>query len=69
MKFKKWIEAQGGPRVLALKLGVESPTVNHWLKSRATPKALVMLKLMKLGKGAFTFEDMIQETKKPKVLR
>lgn len=64
MKFKKWIEAQGGPRVVAQKLGVESPTVNHWLKSHCTPKATVMVKLVKLGRGAFTFEDIILETKK-----
>lgn len=66
MKFKKWIRAQGGSKVLARRLGFESPTINHWINGTSTPKALVMQKLVRMGKGAFNYDDIINETKKSK---
>lgn len=63
MKFKKWVQAQGGARAVARLLGTESPTVYAWLQGHATPKALTMQQLIRLGKGAFTYDDIINETK------
>lgn len=64
MKFKKWVKAQGGPRKVAQKLGIATPVVNHWLWGNATPKVLMLQKLVKIGKGAFDYDDVINETKK-----
>jgi hypothetical protein len=64
MKFKKWVEDQGGPTQVAAKLGIESMTVNHWLCGRTSPKVLVMQRLVKIGRGAFDYDDIINETKK-----
>ncbi len=64
MRFTNWIKAQGGSTCVAAKLGVEAPTVNHWIWGNATPKALVMQKLVKMGRGAFDYDDIINETKK-----
>jgi hypothetical protein len=63
MKFKKWVAAQGGARAVARLLGTESPTVYAWLSGQSTPKALTMQQLVKLGKGAFDYDDIISETK------
>lgn len=64
MKFKKWVEDQGGPTQVAAKLGIEAMTVHHWLCGRTTPKAVTMQKLVRMGRGAFDFNDLIDETKK-----
>lgn len=64
MKFINWIDAQGGPTPLAAKLGIDSMTVRHWILGNATPKALVMQRLVKMGKGAFGYDDIINVTSK-----
>lgn len=64
MKFKKWIQDQGGPRAVGRLLGVESPTIYAWMRGGSTPKALVMQKLVELGRGAFSYDDIINETKR-----
>jgi hypothetical protein len=64
MKFKKWIKDQGGPRAIARLLETESPTVYAWLSGAATPNALTMQKLVKLGRGAFDYDDIINDTKR-----
>lgn len=68
MRFLKWIEAQGGPHAVARMIETESPTVKLWMNGKTTPRAIIMVKLVKLGRGAFDFEDIIRETKfkKPK---
>jgi hypothetical protein len=63
MRFNKWIKKQGGPRAVAQLLGTESPTVRAWMRKSATPRAVVMQQLVKMGKGAFSYEDIISETK------
>ena len=63
MKFKKWIELQGGPKALARKLGTESPTVYAWLRGAASPKALTMQKIVKMSRGALSYDDIIDATK------
>lgn len=63
MKFFNWIEATS-PREVARLLGTESPTVYAWLRGAATPSALTMQKLVKLGKGSFDYDDIINDTKR-----
>lgn len=69
MKFKKWVEDQGGATQIAAKLGLETPVVNHWLWGNSTPRALTMQKLVRLGKGAFDYDDIINETTKDRRVR
>ena len=64
MKFRKWVDRQGGPTQLGAKLGVVANTVDAWLMGKSTPKALLMQKLVRMGRGAFDFDDIINETKK-----
>jgi hypothetical protein len=64
MKFKRWVASQGGATQVAALLGLETPTVNHWLWGNSTPRPRVMQKLVKLGKGAFSYDDIINETTK-----
>lgn len=64
MKFKQWIEGQGGFTPLAARLGVDSMTVRHWVNGKATPKSLLMQKLVRMGKGSFDYDDIINETSK-----
>lgn len=65
MKFRKWLK-QKGPRKVAKMLDTESPTVNAWLRGDSSPKALTMQKLVELGKGQFSYDDIINDTKKSK---
>lgn len=69
MKFKNWVIAQGGSTRLAAKLGLSSMAVQHWLNGTTTPRASSMQKLVKMGKGAFNSDDIINETKKQGVRR
>jgi hypothetical protein len=69
MKFRKWVEAQGGTTKLGAALGVVSQTVEHWLNGTSTPKALMMQRLVKLGRGAFSYDDIINETKKSRAAK
>jgi DNA-binding transcriptional regulator YdaS (Cro superfamily) len=64
MKFKNWVKAQGGATKLAARLGIETPTVNHWLWGNCSPRPKMMQRLVKLGKGAFSYDDLINETQK-----
>lgn len=63
MKFQKWIKDQGGPREVARLLGTSAPTIHHWVKRKNSPKAVVMQELVKLGDGAFSWEDIVNDTK------
>lgn len=63
-RFRNWIKASGGPIMVGRMIGVESPTVKEWLNGRASPKALRMQELVRLGKGAFSYDDIINETKR-----
>lgn len=64
MNFIKWIETQGGPRVVARKLGYESPAVHAWIKGVSSPKALAMQKIVRMSKGKVSYDDIINATKK-----
>lgn len=66
MKFRNWIKTQGGPVPVARSLGTESPTVYAWLSGVSTPSAVTMQRLVKMGKGAFDYGDIINETCKAK---
>lgn len=66
MKFRKWIEAKGGPRAVSRLLKLSDSTVYKWLACEVSPTAKRMIDLVKLGKGQFTYEDIIKETKKGK---
>ena len=69
MKFFKWIESQGGPKEVARLLGTESPTVKAWINGRASPRPQLMIKLVKLGKGAFDYKDIVLETTRVKKVK
>lgn len=66
MKFSKWLR-QKGPKKVAKMLETESPIVYAWLRGDSTPKALTMQKLIEFGKGAFSYDDIINDTKKLKL--
>lgn len=64
MRFFNWIEKHS-VREVARMLDTESNTVFNWTSRKATPKALVMQRLVKLGQGAFDYDDIINDTKSP----
>ena len=53
----------GGPRRVAKMIDSESPRIRAWLRREAAPKAVIMQELVKLGNGAFDYDDIINETK------
>lgn len=64
--FKDWVHAQGGATQLAAKLRLESMTVRHWIDGRYSPRPILMQKLVQMGKGAFSYDDLINESTKLK---
>lgn len=62
-RFFSWIEEQGGAKAVARMLDTESPTVNSWLRKKARPRDETKQILVRLGKGAFDLNDIINETK------
>ena len=64
MKFRNWVESQGGAKAVGKLLGISRPRVNHWLYRNNAPKLVILQKLVKLGKGAFDYDDVIKETTK-----
>lgn len=61
MKFKRWVDAQGGARVVSRLLGVHQDTIYKWIREGHMPRIDHLLKLVNLGKGAFTIEDIVKE--------
>lgn len=62
MKFKTWVINQGGPKAVGRLLKVNQFTVHAWFRRGVTPRPRAMKRLIVLGKGAFSFEDIITET-------
>lgn len=61
MKFKKWVDAQGGARVVSRLLGVHQDTIYKWIREGHMPRVSHLLKLVNLSQGAFTIEDIVRE--------
>lgn len=63
MNFQNWISSNGRPVGVGLKLRIEPARIRAWLSGRACPQVTLMRRLVEAGKGAFTYEDIILETK------
>lgn len=66
MKFRKWVKAQGGPKGLGLAMGISQFTIYKWFQRGSTPEAQLMIELVKRGRGAFDYKDIVFETKNSK---
>lgn len=64
MKFKQWIENQGGAAKVAARLGLNRVTVETWMQGKNSPTALRMRQIVKLARGAVSYEDIVLETTK-----
>lgn len=63
MKFRNWVQAQGGPKTLGRRLRINKFTIYAWLNRGTTPGTRLMQKLVSMGNGAFDYVDIINETK------
>jgi len=61
MKFTKWVLSKG-INTVAKRLEVRPNTVQFWLYGYRTPRKMKIKKLLTMGKGSFSFEDIIKET-------
>jgi hypothetical protein len=66
MKFKNWVISQGGPKAVGRLLKVNQFTVYAWFRAQCLPRPRHIKKLVKLGNGAFSFEDILNETQESK---
>lgn len=64
MKFRNWIKQQGGPKPLALRMGINKQTIYSWLYRQSSPRIEHMKTLVAAGQGAFGYDDIIKETTK-----
>lgn len=60
MNLSNWIKEVGQSNT-AKKLGISTATVNHWLKYKALPRPLLMIKIHELSCGAVTYKEMIED--------
>ncbi len=60
-KFREWVLTETTERV-AKNLNKHPRAIYYWLTSRASPTAKYLEKLVKLGKGAFSYQDIIDCT-------
>lgn len=61
-KFYLWIVTQGGSGALSKKLDVTRHTINAWLRQESTPDTELAVRLVKMGRGKFTHDDIIKDT-------
>jgi len=61
MRFTNWVHARD-LNALAKTLGVRPSTVKFWLYGYRTPRKNRIKKLLTMGKGSFSFEDILKET-------
>lgn len=60
MKFRKWLGTID-TNTLAYRLKVTVPCVRTWVRGTSLPKGITMKKLVRLGKGAFDYRDIVLE--------
>jgi hypothetical protein len=59
MTFKTWIANQGGPKVLAPKLGVSEIAVYKWMQGNATPLSRTLIKILRMARGKLTINEIL----------
>lgn len=60
MKLKSFITSYG-PKKLAQALGVDDATVSQWKMNKAFPRPAHLKGIVKLSKGAVTYESMVND--------
>lgn len=58
-KFRAWILATGGKESLAERMGKSPRAIYKWMSAETAPTGKDLVELRKLGKGAFTIDDVI----------
>jgi len=66
LPFNMWVEAFGGARFLAAKLGVTDHAVRVWLRGEGSPHAETVADIIRLSKGELTFEIIFKESTRSK---
>ena len=66
-KFRAWVvsqsdQAETARQIVAAKLDKHPRAIYYWLQGRASPTAKYLEILVKLGKGAFSYQDIIDCT-------
>lgn len=61
--FAKWVHEQGGYSVVCKLLGVSRAALHLWFAQQTGPKLVTAQYIVKLAKGAVTYDDIINETK------
>lgn len=61
MKLSTWIATEGGPTVVARRLGVAPQNIHSWLRGVTVPRPLVLQRLIKMADGDLTYETVIKE--------
>ena len=65
MTLQAWIKEKGGSAAVGRLLGLDAPRVRTWVRRGATPRPLIMQRLVKLSKGVLTLDEIINSTCKP----
>lgn len=58
-RFRKWVEACGGPEIVAEKMGKSSRAIYKWLQGKNLPSGKDLVELRRMSKGAFSLDDVI----------
>lgn len=59
-KFKDFLDKQGSVAIIAERLGVTRRLIYFWKEGDCMPSAEMAFRLVRWGKGAFTYEDIVK---------
>lgn len=60
--FQLWVRAQGGEHAVAKRIGVSPGTLHNWMARQRWPGTEYIREILRLAKGALTFEDILDST-------
>lgn len=63
LSLREWVEKVGGLDKAGKLLGVHPETIKGWYYQKSTPLPLVMREIVRISRGAVTFDQIIAETK------
>lgn len=61
-RFERWIKSCGGHEKVARILDVSTNAVYKWTERRATPRVVMMQKIVLITKGHLTLVDLVRDT-------
>lgn len=64
MTLQTWVASNGGVNATARLLKISPSRISMWLAKKASPKLILMQKMVRMSQGHLTYEAIITSTKR-----